>query len=124
MPGRLSRPRAINAPGLPNQLGDFGCRAHVLVAGGHDDHGVEEVRAGDGLDRVGDQIARLQGEAHPGRAVRDAVADAGRAELVADEAGLVDRLAYSLAEPEDVLLREMSEIGRELDARCTCEMSV
>ena len=45
---------------------------HVLVAAGNGDQRVVPLRAHHGLDRVGDQIARRQREAHAGRAHRDA----------------------------------------------------
>lgn len=37
---------------------------HVLVTAGNGDVGIVVLSAGDGLDRVGDDLARLEGEAH------------------------------------------------------------
>jgi hypothetical protein len=58
---------------------------HVLVAAGQRDVGVVPLGAHDGLDRVGDQVARLQREAHAVGAHRDAVADADGVEAHADQ---------------------------------------
>ena len=63
---------------------------HVLVAAGDDDAGVVPLGAHHGLDRVGDQVARLEREAHAVGPHRDAVADADGVEPHADQAGRGD----------------------------------
>ncbi len=60
---------------------------HVLVAAGERHQPVVPLGAHDGLDRVGDQIARLQRVAHSLGAHRDAVADADRVESHTDQVG-------------------------------------
>ncbi len=59
---------------------------HVLVAAGHRDERVVPLRAHDGLDRVGNQVARGQRVAHPLGSHRDTVADADGVEAEADQA--------------------------------------
>lgn len=54
---------------------------HVLVAPWDGDVGVVALGAGDGFDRVGDNFAGLQGEAHGVGAHGYAVADADGVEL-------------------------------------------
>jgi hypothetical protein len=96
-------------------------RAHVLVAclfatpsalpqtnaiSAHRNHNhpIQPVPACHRLDAIGDQVARLERVGHAGGAHRDAVADAGHAELVADQARGGDGLADALAEAQDVLV--------------------
>ena len=58
---------------------------HVLIAPGDRDHPVIPLAAHHRLNRIGNQIARLQRETHPLRAHRDAVADPHRVETKADQ---------------------------------------
>ena len=65
---------------------------HVLVAAGERDVGVVPLGAHHRLDRVGDQVARLQRVAHALGAHRDAVGHADGVEAHADQAGRDRRL--------------------------------
>jgi hypothetical protein len=81
-----------------------GRRLHVLVASWYGNHTVEPVTSGDSLDGVCDEIARLERVAHTKRSIADTIRDAGCAELVSDETGLVKRLCDALSESEQVLV--------------------
>src|SRR5690606_34706971 len=59
--------------------GDHPAR-HVLVAAADDEHAVHALAATDGLDRVGDDLARDEAALHALGAHRDAVGDGDRLE--------------------------------------------
>ena len=75
---------------------------HVLVAPRYGDVGVVVLRAHDGLDAVGDEVAGLEAVAHAPGAHGDGVADADGVEPEADHAGLEDAVADGLGEAEQV----------------------
>ena len=60
------------------------------------------LRAHDGLDAVGDEVAGLEAVAHAPGAHGDGVADADGVEPEADHAGLADAVADGLGEAEQV----------------------
>ena len=75
---------------------------HVLVAAGDRHVRVVPLRRHDRLDRVRDEIARLQREAHAVRAHRDAVAHADRVEPHPDQAGVGDAFLDLLGQRQQV----------------------
>src|SRR5262249_43807589 len=75
---------------------------HVLVAAGEGDQRVVPLRAHHGLDRIGDQVPRLQRIAHAVGAHRDAVADTDGVEPHADHAGSAHPATYFGRELEQV----------------------
>ncbi len=81
-----------------------------LVAADQDDERVEEVAAGDELDRVGHDLAAHQRGPHALRAHRDAVGDGDGVEL--------ERRAAGLADPLLDVRREIAQVivaGADLD---------
>jgi hypothetical protein len=81
--------------------GDDSAR-HVFVAPGQCDVAIIPLRAHHGLDRVGDEVARLQREGHSIGAHRNSVRDANGVEAVANHA----RVLYALL----ALCREVHEV--------------
>jgi hypothetical protein len=86
----------VDAQGAHEHAGDD------LVAIRDADHAVEAVGAQDGLDAVGDELARRQGELHAGVAHGDAVIDADGVEHEGDAAGLADEALDELADLVEV----------------------
>jgi hypothetical protein len=58
----------------------------------------------DGLDRIGDQVPRLERVTHAERAHRDPVRDGGRPEPVPRDAGIGERFLDPGTESQDVLV--------------------
>ncbi len=77
-------------------------RGHGLVAADDADQRVEVVRDVHQLDRVGDQLARHERRAHPGRALRLVVGDRDRVERERDPAGGLDAPRHRRGELEVV----------------------
>jgi hypothetical protein len=75
---------------------------HVLVAAADRDEAVEAFGRRHGLDRVGNDLARHERIAHPGRAVRDAVRDRDRIEQNALRAGAIGAGTGMPGQPVDV----------------------
>src|SRR5690606_11051918 len=75
---------------------------HVLVAAGQRHEGIVPLRAHDGLDGVGDEVARLQRVAHPLGAHADAVGHPDRVEPHADHSSLHDAFLHVLGEAVEV----------------------
>ncbi|TKW50631.1 hypothetical protein CTA1_5680 [Colletotrichum tanaceti] len=94
--------------------GDAG---HVLVAAGQRDVGVVPLAVHDGLDGVGDDLARLQRVAHALGAHADAVRDADGVELVGDQADVLDGLAHDVGQVEQVHVAGVALVpdGRDAD---------
>ncbi len=87
----------------PVEAGDrHHAAGHVLVAAADRDQAVESLRAGDGLDRVGDHFARDQRIAHARRAHRDAVRHGDRVEQDVAAAGLPHAPAGGFRQLADV----------------------
>lgn len=74
----------------------------VLVASRNGDVGVVVLRAHDGLDAVGDEVARLEAVAHAPGAHGDGVADPDGVEAEGHHAGLADAVPDGLGEAEKV----------------------
>ncbi len=89
---------------------------HVLVAAGERDIRVVPLRLHHGLDRIGDQVARLQRVAHAVGAHRDAVADADGVEPHADQAGRDDPLLDSIGQPFEVHVAGVALVPHAGDA--------
>ncbi len=68
------------------------------------DHAVQPVPSPDRLDRIGDQVPRLERVTHAERAHRDPVRDGGRPEPVPGDAGIGERFLDPSAESQDVLV--------------------
>lgn len=77
---------------------------HVLVAAGDGDAGVVSLSTSDCLDAVGDDLARLQAEAHALVAHCDAVGDADGVVLPAQHALVLDGFFDFFAEVEEVIV--------------------
>ena len=77
---------------------------HVLVTSGNDDHSVQPVSTGGGLDLVSDEVSRLQRVTHAKGSHRDAVRHSNGSELVPDEAGTGHRVLDALTETQNVLV--------------------
>lgn len=75
---------------------------HILVASGDGDVGVVPLGGHDGLDAVGDEVARLQAVAHAARAHGDGVAHPDGVEAEAHHAGLGHAGLDGLGETEEV----------------------
>jgi len=100
MLGRLLRAIAMSTPGMflsqpgSDTLASYHCARDRAVSAASGAVQVPAARAGarlaahDGLDTVGDEVARLQAVAHALGAHRHAVADADGVEPVADHARL------------------------------------
>lgn len=100
----LDRPAVNHQPGPVQPPERHQCARHVLVATGDDDHPVQPVASGGGLDRVGDKVSGLERVGHAECAIGDSVRDTDGAELVADETGVGDGLLDALTEGEEVLV--------------------
>ena len=87
---------AIDAPHGHDHAG------HVLVAPGEGDQRVIPLGRHDGLDAVGDDVARLQRVAHAVGAHRDAVGDADGVEAHTDEVGFLDAIVNQFGEVVEV----------------------
>ena len=72
--------------------------------------------AGDGLDRVGDDLARHERIPHARRAVRDAVRDGDRVEQDALRAGAVGALSRVAREAVDVHVARRDHVPGRCDA--------
>ena len=92
-------PSGGNGPAVEDQTGDVEpCERHRgrgdgLVAPDEDDERVEQVAAGDQLDRIGDHLAADERRPHAGRAHRDSVGDRHGVELHRRAAGAPDAAA-------------------------------
>ncbi len=78
---RLDRAAVEDEPGQVEPRERHHAGRDRLVAADDADEAVEQVAAGDELDRVGDHLARDERRAHADRAHRDAVGDRDRVEL-------------------------------------------
>ena len=90
-----------------------------LVAAGQQHRAVEPFGLHDGLDAVGDDLARDQREVHALVAHRDAVGDRDGAELHREAAGFEDPVLDRLGEPvqREVARRDLVPRGRHADLR-------
>lgn len=77
---------------------------------GDGDHSIKPVTSGSSLDRVGDEIPRLERVAHAEGAHRDSVRDSHRAELVASNASVDEGSLDTVAEVEDVLVAAVASL--------------
>jgi hypothetical protein len=89
---------------------------HVLVAAGDGDVGVVPLAAHDRLDRVGDDLARLQRVAHALGAHGDAVADADGVELHAQQARALHALLDLVVEVHQVHVARVARVPYGADA--------
>ncbi len=102
-PGARPDRAAVDEHGRPVEAGERHHAArHVLVAAADRDQSVEALGARDGLDRVGDDLARHQRVTHAGRAHRDAVRHGDRVEQHVASPGLAHAAGGGLRELADV----------------------
>jgi hypothetical protein len=75
--------------------------------------------AHDGLDAVGDEVARLERVGHPVRPVRDAVRHADRVEAQPDHAALLHRALSEQSDVKEVHVARVALVpdGRDADLR-------
>jgi hypothetical protein len=90
---------------------------HVLVATGKGDVGVVPLAAHDSLDRVCDDVARLQRVAHTGGSVGHAVTDTNGVELHTLESSSLNALVDLVAEVHQVHVTGVARVpdGRDTD---------
>jgi hypothetical protein len=77
---------------------------HVLVASRNDDHTIEPMSTGGGLDLVGDEVSRLQRVAHTESSHRNAIRHSDGTELVTDQTSTGHRILDTLTKTQNVLV--------------------